>query len=301
MKSVLVLMSTYNGEKYIREQIDSILLQEKVKVTLKVRDDGSTDGTLDILNEYQQKGLLSWYTGENKRSAYSFMDLIFTADMDYDYYALSDQDDVWLKNKLWCAVEKFKCDTDKPALYFSLQTYVDENLNLLNDQVEFGNKAYTFAQAFMKNMAAGCTMVMNRSLINILKLHKPEKISMHDRWIYLVCSGINGEIYYDKNSYILYRQHSNNVTGKKTKLELIKARVNRLLGKDQYAYIHAVELKKGMFKFLSNSNCRVVDNLINYRKSWINKWKLIIDKEFRIEGCTLTNYSFIIKILLNNI
>ena len=76
MYTFSVLMSTYNGERYLRQQIDSILQQEGVKVQLLVRDDGSTDNTLDILNGYAQKGLLKWYQGENLKSARSFLTLL---------------------------------------------------------------------------------------------------------------------------------------------------------------------------------------------------------------------------------
>ena len=77
MKSVLVLLSTYNGEKYLKEQIDSVLGQEKVKTFLLVRDDGSTDKTCSILEWYQKRGALKWYKGKNLGPARSFVDLIF--------------------------------------------------------------------------------------------------------------------------------------------------------------------------------------------------------------------------------
>ena len=96
-KKVLILLSTYNGERYIKEQIESLLKQENVKVSILVRDDGSTDGTINILNEYQKQGKLKWYTGENLKPAKSFMNLVENAP-EYEYYAFCDQDDVWLKD-----------------------------------------------------------------------------------------------------------------------------------------------------------------------------------------------------------
>lgn len=77
MKNVLVILSTYNGEKYLREQIESVLKQENVKISILVRDDGSTDNTCNILEEYEKKGLLRWYTGKNLKPAKSFIDLFF--------------------------------------------------------------------------------------------------------------------------------------------------------------------------------------------------------------------------------
>ena len=87
MDTVIVLLSTYNGERFLREQIDSILNQEGIDVNLIVRDDGSKDSTLDILEEYKKEGKLKYYTGENKRTAQSFMDLIYTAP-EAEFYAL---------------------------------------------------------------------------------------------------------------------------------------------------------------------------------------------------------------------
>ena len=104
MKKVCVLMSTYNGEKYLKEQIDSILKQKGVKVNLLVRDDGSTDNTLSLLEEYKKKGLLDYCCGSNMKPARSFMELLSIAP-DSDYYAFSDQDDYWEHDKLFNAVK----------------------------------------------------------------------------------------------------------------------------------------------------------------------------------------------------
>ena len=105
MKNVTVLMSTYNGETYLKEQIDSILAQEGIRVKLLVRDDGSKDSTQQILDDYSKRGLLEWYKGENLKSARSFMNLVDTVSLDADYYAFSDQDDFWEKDKLSRAID----------------------------------------------------------------------------------------------------------------------------------------------------------------------------------------------------
>ena len=133
MEKVCVLMSTYNGEKYLKEQIESILNQENIEVDILIRDDGSTDNTLNILENYTQKYKnIRYYTGENLRSAKSFMNLLFTV-KEYDYYAFSDQDDVWKKNKLYTAVSKLKEGYD---LYGGKKSIVDSELNILNIEDE---------------------------------------------------------------------------------------------------------------------------------------------------------------------
>ena len=105
---VSVLMSTYNGEKYIREQIESILNQKKVKVHLLIRDDGSQDSTIEIVKEYANKyPNVSVYAGKNIGIGNSFMELLRNAP-EADYYAFADQDDVWLDGKLERAIELIK-------------------------------------------------------------------------------------------------------------------------------------------------------------------------------------------------
>ena len=120
-------MSTYNGEKYLREQIDSILGQRGVEVTLLVRDDGSSDATLSILDEYKSSGLLDYYCGSNLGPARSFMHLLQNAPAS-DFYAFSDQDDKWMDDKLLAAITSMEGHESEPALYFSQTQLVDAGL-----------------------------------------------------------------------------------------------------------------------------------------------------------------------------
>ena len=99
MKTVRVLLSTYNGETYLREQIDSLIKQIGLVVKIAVRDDGSTDATLDILEEYRKKGLLEYFAEENVGYRKSFLTLSSYFVGKADYYAFCDQDDVWKPNK----------------------------------------------------------------------------------------------------------------------------------------------------------------------------------------------------------
>lgn len=116
MKKVLVLMSTYNGEKWLKEQIDSILASREVKVDILVRDDGSSDNTLSILNLYKNNNRLNYYVGENIGPAQSFRDLVDRCEFGYDAYAYADQDDIWSEKKLFYATEALE-KTDTPYLW----------------------------------------------------------------------------------------------------------------------------------------------------------------------------------------
>ena len=132
---ICVMLSSYNGEKYIKEQIDSILAQKiDGEMILLVRDDGSTDETKQILNEYRSKyNNISWYTGDNLKAAKSFWDLVNSAP-DADYYAFCDQDDVWYPDKLVRAINALEKEAI-PALYASNVVVVDQNLNSIGNMV----------------------------------------------------------------------------------------------------------------------------------------------------------------------
>lgn len=130
MKTVMVLLSTYNGEKYLKEQIDSVLSQKNVNVNILVRDDGSYDETKTILQKYQDEGKLKWYTGNNLKATYSFLDLLHNTPK-ADYYAFCDQDDVWNENKLIMAINKLEnLPKYKPALYTGRLNITDSELNI---------------------------------------------------------------------------------------------------------------------------------------------------------------------------
>ena len=218
MENICVLMSTYNGAKYLRTQIDSILNQKNVNVQLIVRDDGSKDDTIDILKEYEAEGKLKFYTGKNLKSANSFMDLLVNSPK-ADYYAFADQDDYWIEDKLEKGIELIK-NYDIPLIYYSNAELVDEKLNSIN-KVLYKNvpniDLYTISCA---SNVIGCTMIFNSVLVEIIKKYElPRILKMHDSYLAKVCLAIGGKIIYDKRTTIKYRQHGNNVLGIKRDLK----------------------------------------------------------------------------------
>lgn len=217
MNYVAVLMSTYNGEKYLQEQIDSILSQVNVAVDLYIRDDGSKDQTKEIIKQYQNEHRnVFLIEGENVGVGNSFMELVYQAPSNYDYYAFADQDDVWLPEKLIRAIDMI-VNEDEPVLYTSNQTIVDQNLSIIKERYDI-QPDVSYMQILSSNQVSGCTMVWNRQLFLLLKEEKrrPSKellmCRIHDVWVAMVAAVI-GKIYYDPCSYIYYRQHSNNVVG----------------------------------------------------------------------------------------
>ena len=219
MKTAAVLMSTYNGEKYAREQIDSILNQVGVDVTLYIRDDGSQGGTVGMLRQIEaEKPNVHLYAEKNIGVGGSFMDLVYRVPQEYDLYAFADQDDVWLDGKLARAAEMIG-DREKPVLYCSNQMLTDAGMNQLGLRHASAPDT-SWMQILCNNLLSGCTMVWNRAMQALLadpgRRPSPEllKKRIHDVWVGMAAA-VTGEILYDPEAFILYRQHERNVVGVK--------------------------------------------------------------------------------------
>lgn len=212
MESVCVLMSTYNGEKYLRTQLDSILAQiGNFNLLIHIRDDGSTDNTQSILQKYAQIYTnITWEQGNtNLGSTLSFMKLMYEAPK-ANYYALADQDDYWMPEKIQKAIVHLKYN--KVMLYCSAKKIVDSELHPLNRKDP--EPEFKFSDTmFKKNMAFGCTFVYTQAMASIIKKYPFSwRKGFHDSWLFKLAV-LFGNIYYDHEAYILYRQHSTNVVG----------------------------------------------------------------------------------------
>lgn len=225
---IAVLMSSYHGENYIIEQIESVLSQKKecksdigkkeitFELDLWVRDDGSKDSTPAILQNYKKQDLLTWYVGDNLGPAFSFLDLIKHCE-GYDYYAFCDQDDVWNQDKMLKAVsmlQKNGLNQNQPCLYLSNAQLVDESLHPCGRNVYKQNPKVDFETVACAGGLLGCTMVFNEALAKLLREYPmPKKIIMHDAYASLVCLALDGMILYDECATMKYRQHEENVIG----------------------------------------------------------------------------------------
>ena len=221
MTQVTVVMSTYNGEAFLREQLDSILAQEGVNVKLYVRDDGSRDGTVQMLEQYddQYDNFVFWNRGrvENLGIKHSFLGLLhdaLCAEPDCAYFAFADQDDFWQPDKLAAGVAMLQTvenTGDARALYYSNKTFVDVQLKLISQEHirYYGD----FLEACYGCLASGCTMVMSRALAQTATEAIPEIDCIHDAWVYRLAKATGARIVFDEKSHILYRQHGNNVCG----------------------------------------------------------------------------------------
>ena len=298
MHRVEVLMSTYNAMKFGAAQLSSILAQAGVEVQLRVRDDGSTDGTQQWLDVEAAKGHLVWWQGENLKPARSFMELLEKADEEAEYYAFADQDDIWLSDKLNAAVARMEKSGDAPALYFSRTQPVNEQMEPL-PALTFTPRV-TFGEALMCHVATGHTMVMNASLRRVLLDYRPEFLPMHDMWVYLVALAVGAKVYYDEKPHVHYRQHSENVLGIR---ESTCARWKRRWtewreGRQEFSQL-AEEVRKGFFEMMPEDERRVLTLFLDAKHRCLSRVRLLCAPEFR-SGNRSRNLRFLLTVLTNS-
>lgn len=304
MKKVLVLMSTYNGEKYLKEQLNSIINQKGIEVTIRVRDDGSKDETVEIIKRFQNTySNIELIEGNNIGFALSFLSLVDSiADIyQYDYYSFSDQDDVWLNDKLLAAVNMLEtCKSNQtPNLYFSNAQAVDENLNTLFE-TETGRTVISKPSSLVRYFMLGCTMVFSPKTVEILQKYKPQgRITMHDLWVNQTCIFL-GEIVFDSTSHILYRQHGNNTAGVGNGLY---KKINRLrksfktYERRHFRENNAKNLLSAYSELLSQEDIELITVVANYRQNINNRIKMLLQNDISMDSI-LSNIVIKIRIIL---
>ena len=211
---VIVLMSTYNGEKFIREQLDSLINQDLMPYKIIIRDDGSKDETINILEEYSSNySFIEYYYGENKGTARSNWELINKCEK-ADYYALCDQDDVWFKDKLQVAVDTLEKQGKGPLLYCGRFTLTDESLNPLNSDISKLYSYTDFPHSLIYQTSPGCTMVFNDAARKKIVEYDIENnyCMIHDSIIHKIVA-MFGTVVLDETSHMYYRQHGSNQIG----------------------------------------------------------------------------------------
>ena len=272
-------MATYNSQRYMRCQLDSILAQKDVEVRLLVRDDGSTDSTHAILDEYADRGMLRWYSGENLKSARCFMQLLKDAP-ECDFYAFSDHDDFWEPDKLSVAVSAIAGAGSRPALYLSQPQAADSELHPVK------SKQYRpqggFAESMIYWFAMGCTMVMNNPLRNIVNSYTPEFLYMHDVWIYSLAYAVGGKVVWDDTPHTLNRQTGSNVVGLGGgRLSMLKLRLNRFMNGGEVRYRQARELQQGYSAEITSENKDLLRVFVDAKQSFLLRMSMIFNSRMR--------------------
>ena len=251
MEKVDILLATYNGEKYLREQIESILNQSHKDFRLLISDDCSKDLTRTILEEYKNKdSRIEIFFQENNLGVVKNFEFLL-GKVEANYYMFSDQDDIWKENKIEKSLSKIEEGFD---LVYSDLEVVDENLNVIYESYwklkgiyDKIKKYNNFNSLYLNNFVTGCTMISRKELINkFLPLPNSSKYVLHDYWISLILSQ-DGKISYIEEPLIKYRQHKNNKVGSKKKSDELKSidEIRKLF----------IEVKKEHFKvFIENED-----------------------------------------------
>ena len=273
INEVYVILSTYNGERFLSEQLESILAQQSVSIKLYIRDDGSSDGTRAILASFAQNHAhIEVEYGDNIGVINSFFALLKKVPPDAEFVAFADQDDIWLPDKLIRAVNRIK-NSSKPVMYCSCYKAVDENGNFLW-QSQPPEKEISFKNAIVQNITTGCTVVINRSLLTALKLNQvnTKNLIMHDWWVYLVATCF-GQIIYDREPSMLYRQHGGNAVGAKNGFAFWLGRIKRffLYRKKNSRIAQAKEFLERYKSDLSIDDSHLISAFIVYRQAGLLK------------------------------
>lgn len=304
LEKILVMMSTYNGEHFLRTQLDCIFQQVRLEVYLLVRDDGSTDDTVNILNSYrQQYPQMEVLMGENIgviRSYYKLLDYAVGNYVGFKYFAFSDQDDFWYPEKLIRAVEKNVNNADN-FFYHSCYEIADKNMNVITQSL-LERSTGTLGEAIVSNPTIGFSEVFSYSIlknaakISNYKLENEHYYPYHDLWVYLVAQATKATIVFDGYCGAIYRQHGMNVIGTgRSFLSTLTLQISNLL--------RTKNLKSGFAGILldiidvENDVYEILSKVRDYKKSWRNRLALMRDKNFRT-NYMLRNLGFRFSVLI---
>lgn len=217
--TIAILLGTLNGQDFLPQQLASIAAQNFTGWRVYASDDGSTDRTLEILRDHQVAwgvDRLTILPGPNRGFAENFQSMVCNPEISADYFAFSDQDDIWQQDKLSRALHWLQSQAEElPALYCSRTRLIDATGRDLGFSPLF-ERAPSFANALVQTIAGGNTMVFNRVARNVIGAIAPSQpIVTHDWWAYLAVTGSGGIVFYDPEPTLHYRQHGKNIIGSK--------------------------------------------------------------------------------------
>ena len=267
--TVQILLSTYNGARYLKPLMESLLAQDFPDVEILVRDDGSSDSTTDLLRAYATtRATVKVIPGIHLGFIRSFFTLLKLASPTADYLALCDQDDVWREDKVSRAVAFLRrCPSEIPALYCSRLAVVDEDLQPLKYS-DLPRRGLSFRNALVENQVTGCTSLLNEATRRLLT-RVPSACISHDWWMYLVVSAF-GTVVYDEEPRILYRRHASNIFGVPAgkRIDRWKSKLRQFIkdGKDKRIMKQAEEFRRIYGAALPDEHRTVIERFLESRK-----------------------------------
>lgn len=268
-----VLMATYNGARHIEEQIESIAAPNQSCVELIVSDDGSTDDTVALAHQAESRYRLSgsrFLEGPKDGFVQNFRSLIVDGNPSGDLIAFSDQDDIWVHDKIERSEKWLKQQpSDIPCLYCGRTEIVDAGGQLTGRRSPLFVKRPCFQNALVQSLAGGNTMTMNRAAFDMLResLRYGSPVS-HDWWTYILVSGVGGHVYYDPHPLVLYRQHGENLMGENQSFAAKRARLQMMFSG---TWSHWNDVNIGLLlhnpDWLTEPNRLILERFIQSRQS----------------------------------
>lgn len=279
---VQILISTYNGVKNLERQIESIIFQEEVEVSLLIRDDGSTDGTIELIHKLEKKytNKIKLITGSNVGWKLSFRELLYHTE-NYDFYGFSDQDDIWFSDKIIsCIKEMEKDDFDGIKLCHCNALSVNERLIKRNEQEIRIKEPRTHKNAFAMEYFQGCGMLWNKKAMELLvKKEITNPNISHDFWVGLVCY-LFGKIYFVEAPKFYHIRYDNSQSSDGN---IFRGRVKRLINifKNNNAYMNpSYDLLNNFNNYLNENDKVFLRNLKHYKDDLKSKINVLLDNEF---------------------
>jgi glycosyltransferase involved in cell wall biosynthesis len=269
---VAIFLCIFHGKHFLSEQLESIAQQSHQNWRLYVSDDGNCEDSAALINMFKDRfedGRVTVVTGPNKGFVANFLSLTCDASIDADYFAYSDQDDIWHIDKLEKSIKFLSHIGERlPSLYCSRTLIVDKDNNDLGLSPLF-SKRPAFANALVQNIGGGNTMVFNKQARHLaMQAGSEVPVITHDWWMYLLVSGSNGFIKYDPEPSLRYRQHDGNLVGSNISWA---ARFNRiymlLTGRFKDYNERNIQSLYAAYQFLSPENQRLLDQFCELRNS----------------------------------
>lgn len=262
---VAILLATFNGERFLDEQLSSILGQNHDQIDIFVSDDGSTHATHDILAAWAArwtKGSFQVARGPRNGFSENFRSLIAAVPDGYAGYCFADQDDFWLPEKVKRSLDAIRAQGSGPVVYGSRTQLVDQALRPIGLSPLFVRDK-SFRNALVQSMAGGNTMMLNGPAFALLaESTRRTGFVTHDWWTYMIVTGCGGHALYDPEPSLLYRQHDANVVGKNSGL---RASIRRVRG-----------VASGQFRAWSSANIESLsacsDMLTPSSRTTLNLW-----------------------------
>lgn len=278
----VVLLATYNGAAYLPDFLDSLIAQTTSDFKVIVRDDGSTDASLDIIRAYTSALSIEMLEASQRLGpARSFFELLKHAGDGFDCYFFADQDDYWNESKIAHAVDKLSSEKENISVYFSRLEYVDETLAHIGySRIP---RVIALENALVENIATGCTMALTGPARQLILKNSPSQFSMHDWWCYIVVVAF-GNVIYDPFPSIKYRQHANNTIGIATNtFQRFGRKLRRFIRRDGGVYgsaKQAAEFKHCFSGLLNAEQLKLVNSMTDGKEHIANRILLVFASKF---------------------